>query len=77
MATASDSTHPAPSVTHDLDEDDVDEEFDDDGGDSPASSSEAARLEAVLRRLTADEVRIRVHQVTIRGCARTRRRRPR
>jgi hypothetical protein len=38
------ATHPAPSVTHDLDEDDVDEEFDDDGGDSPASSSEAARL---------------------------------
>ena len=27
----------------------------------------------MLRRLTADEVRIRVHQVTIRGCARTRR----
>jgi outer membrane protein insertion porin family len=76
MANASDSD--IPSVTHDLDEDeefdddDLDDE-DDDGGEPLTSSSEAARLEAVLRRLTADEVRIRVHQVTIRGCARTRR----
>ena len=38
-----------------------------------AFPSEEARHEAVLRRLTADEVRIRVYQVTIRGCARTRR----
>ncbi|WVZ54957.1 hypothetical protein U9M48_005682 [Paspalum notatum var. saurae] len=84
MATASDSIHPPPSVTHDEDDDDEfddddeaeeeeEEDGDDDGGGSSASLSDEARLEAVLRRLTADEVRIRVHQVAIRGCARTRR----
>ena len=82
MATASDSTHSPPSVPHGHDEDD-DDEFDDDDLDDEAdeydddepsaSPSEEARHEAVLRRLTADEVRIRVYQVTIRGCARTRR----
>jgi outer membrane protein insertion porin family len=85
MATASASTHPPPSTPHDDNPDDDDEEFDDDDdlddeadeydddGEPSASPSEEARLEAVLRRLTADEVRIRVHQVSIRGCARTRR----
>lgn len=60
------------------DEDDDDNEFDgDDDDDEPSpplsAGSEEDRLEAVLRRLTADEVRIRVHDVAIRGCARTRR----
>lgn len=84
MATASDSTHPPPPSTphdHDDDEefdgddeaDEYDDDDDDDDGESSPSPSEEARLEAVLRRLTADEVRIRVHQVAIRGCARTRR----
>ncbi|OEL19904.1 hypothetical protein BAE44_0019077 [Dichanthelium oligosanthes] len=79
MATASDSSPPPSPVTHDHDEDE-DGEFDDDevdeeedDGEPSASPSEEARLEAVLRRLTADEVRIRVHQVAIRGYDRTRR----
>jgi outer membrane protein insertion porin family len=60
------------------DDDDDEEEFDgDDEDDEPSqhlsAGSEEDRLEAVLRRLTADEVRIRVHDVAIRGCARTRR----
>ncbi|KAF8648931.1 hypothetical protein HU200_064463 [Digitaria exilis] len=88
MATASDTTHPPPpSTCHDDDlddeefqdddgddlDDEADEEEDEDDGEPSPSPSEEARLEAVLRRLTADEVRIRVHQVAIRGCARTRR----
>ncbi|KAL6871059.1 hypothetical protein ACP4OV_014907 [Aristida adscensionis] len=89
MASAPDATHPASAPHHDgeddaFDDDDLDgeaeeddeedgeEDFDDDDEPS-APGSEEARLEAVLRRLTADEVRIRVHGVTIRGCARTRR----
>ncbi|CAN6325573.1 unnamed protein product [Urochloa humidicola] len=77
MATA--SSHPPPPSTphHDYDDDDefgdLDDEADDDDGQPSASPSEEARLQAVLRRLTADDVRIRVHQVAIRGCARTRR----
>jgi len=66
----------------DNEEEEEDEEFDGDGDgddddDEPSpplsAGSEEDRLEAVLRRLTADEVRIRVHDVAIRGCARTRR----
>jgi outer membrane protein insertion porin family len=80
MATATSSTHPPSSLTHDHDDDEFDfdgddeedDDFDDreDGTNSP---SEEARLEAVLRRLTAEEVRIHVHEVAIRGCSRTRR----
>ena len=79
MATASNTTHSPPSIIpHQQDEDDDDEfdddDLDDEADDEPsASPSEEARHEAVLRRLTADEVRIRVYQVTIRGCARTHR----
>ncbi|GJN07204.1 hypothetical protein PR202_ga25015 [Eleusine coracana subsp. coracana] len=81
MATASNSTHPPPSFTHDedefdddFDEDDEDEDdYEDDYGDGTNSPSEEARLEALLRRLTAEEVRIHVHEVAIRGCSRTRR----
>ncbi|XP_062202640.1 SAM50-like protein SPAC17C9.06 [Phragmites australis] len=81
MATASNNNHPYASRTQDYqDHDDGDEDFDDeaeeeddDDSEPSASPSEEARLEAVLRRLTADEVRIRVHEVAIRGCARTRR----
>ncbi|KAM3274131.1 hypothetical protein ACQJBY_043359 [Aegilops geniculata] len=62
---------------YDDDEDDDDEFEDDDDDDEPSrplpTGSAEDRLEAVLRRLTADEVRIRVHDVAIRGCARTRR----
>lgn len=54
-------------------EDEEDEEFDEDPSRPPFAGSEEDRLEAVLRRLAADEVRIRVHGVAIRGCARTRR----
>lgn len=56
----------------DDDLDDEDEEDDDDQEPSPSPSDEA-RLQSVLRRLTAEEVRIRVHDVEIRGCCRTRR----
>ncbi|CAO2140566.1 unnamed protein product [Urochloa humidicola] len=79
MATASGTTHPPPTPNDDDefdDDDDLDDEadeYDDDDGQPSASPSEEARLQAVLRRLTADDVRIRVHQVAIRGCARTRR----
>ncbi|CAL4989930.1 unnamed protein product [Urochloa decumbens] len=81
MATASDTTHPPPPSTPHDDDDDEADEYDDDlddeadeyDGEPSAPPSEDARLEAVLRRLTADEVRIRVHQVAIRGCAHTRR----
>uniref|UniRef100_J3N5C8 Bacterial surface antigen (D15) domain-containing protein n=1 Tax=Oryza brachyantha TaxID=4533 RepID=J3N5C8_ORYBR len=56
-------------------DDDDDDDFDDDQETSPSPSDGAdeARLQSVLRRLTADEVRIRVHDVEIRGCSRTRR----
>ncbi|KAL6653363.1 hypothetical protein ACP70R_008941 [Stipagrostis hirtigluma subsp. patula] len=57
----------------DLDDEDEEEEDDDEDDQPPSCPSEEARLEAVLRRLTADEVRIRVHEVAIRGCGRTRR----
>ncbi|KAK3118194.1 hypothetical protein QOZ80_9BG0695540 [Eleusine coracana subsp. coracana] len=81
MATASSSTHPPPSFTHDEDEfdDDFDEhdededDYEDDYADGTNSPLEEARLEALLRRLTAEEVRIHVHEVAIRGCSRTRR----
>ncbi|TVU27367.1 hypothetical protein EJB05_29972, partial [Eragrostis curvula] len=84
MATAStSSSHPPSSVTHDHDddflEDDFDEDdeeeddYDDDDGEPSASPYDEARLEALLRRLTAEDVRIRVHEVAIRGCSRTRR----
>ncbi|CAN6362014.1 unnamed protein product [Urochloa humidicola] len=73
MATASDTTHPPPPSIPHHDDDDDDDEFDDDDDEPSASPSEEARLEAVLWRLTADEVRIRVHQVAIRGAARMRR----
>uniref|UniRef100_A0A0D9XN79 Protein kinase domain-containing protein n=1 Tax=Leersia perrieri TaxID=77586 RepID=A0A0D9XN79_9ORYZ len=60
------------------DDDDLDD--DDDGDDdqqepspSPSDGADEARLQSVLRRLTADEVPIRVHDVQIRGCCRTRR----
>ncbi|KAF0889890.1 hypothetical protein E2562_033859 [Oryza meyeriana var. granulata] len=59
------------------DDDDLDDE--DDGDDdqepspTPSDGADEARLESVLRRLTAEEVRIRVHDVEIRGCSRTRR----
>ncbi|KAF0889641.1 hypothetical protein E2562_030122 [Oryza meyeriana var. granulata] len=59
------------------DDDDLDDE--DDGDDDqepsppPSDGADEARLESVLRRLTAEEVRIRVHDVEIRGCSRTRR----
>ncbi|OEL21988.1 hypothetical protein BAE44_0016990 [Dichanthelium oligosanthes] len=65
MATASDSSSPPPPGTRDHDEDedgefddddldDEDEEDDNDDGEPSASPSEEARLEAVLRRLTAE-----------------------
>jgi outer membrane protein insertion porin family len=89
MATASSSnTHPPSSLTHDHDDDEFedhdfdgddeeddgfDEGDDDDLEDGTNSPSQEARLEAVLRRLTAEEVRIHVHEVAIRGCSRTRR----
>ncbi|XP_051186173.1 uncharacterized protein [Lolium perenne] len=58
----------------DEDDDEFDGDDDDDEPSPPLSAgSEEDRLESVLRRLTADEVRIRVHDVAIRGCARTRR----
>ncbi|KAI4962933.1 hypothetical protein ZWY2020_024593 [Hordeum vulgare] len=59
------------------DDDEFDDDDDDDDDDEPSpplpAGGEEDRLESVLRRLTADEVRIRVHDVAIRGCARTRR----
>jgi outer membrane protein insertion porin family len=82
MATASSpaSVQDYPDLQEDDDDDfqddddldDEDEEDDDDQEPSPSPSDEA-RLQSVLRRLTAEEVRIRVHDVEIRGCCRTRR----
>uniref|UniRef100_A0A0E0MBI4 Bacterial surface antigen (D15) domain-containing protein n=1 Tax=Oryza punctata TaxID=4537 RepID=A0A0E0MBI4_ORYPU len=58
----------------DDDDDDLDDEDDDqESSPSPSDGADEARLESVLRRLTAEEVRIRVHDVEIRGCCRTRR----
>uniref|UniRef100_A0A0E0MIN8 Bacterial surface antigen (D15) domain-containing protein n=1 Tax=Oryza punctata TaxID=4537 RepID=A0A0E0MIN8_ORYPU len=58
----------------DDDDDDLDDEEDDqESSPSPSDGADEARLESVLRRLTAEEVRIRVHDVEIRGCCRTRR----
>uniref|UniRef100_A0A0E0BMN4 Bacterial surface antigen (D15) domain-containing protein n=1 Tax=Oryza glumipatula TaxID=40148 RepID=A0A0E0BMN4_9ORYZ len=58
----------------DDDDDDLDDEDEEDDDQEPSPSpSDEARLESVLRRLTAEEVRIRVHDVEIRGCCRTRR----
>uniref|UniRef100_A0A0D9XVU5 Protein CHUP1, chloroplastic n=1 Tax=Leersia perrieri TaxID=77586 RepID=A0A0D9XVU5_9ORYZ len=80
MATAS---SPAAFVQQDYhhdeddefqDDDDLDDEFDgDDDQQEPSDGADEARLQSVLRRLTADEVPIRVHDVQIRGCCRTRR----
>ncbi|KAL5206508.1 hypothetical protein ABZP36_034717 [Zizania latifolia] len=70
---ASTTSSPPVQDYHEEEEEDDDDDDEDDQEPFPSDGSDEARLQAVLRRLTVEEVRIRVLDVEIRGCSRTRR----